>query len=333
WRGDTRLSIMPKPFAVLRHLVDNAGRLVTQDELLVAVWPDAYVQPEVLRRYILEIRRVLGDDAKTPRFIETLPKRGYRFIADVTTASVVPFPEAITGATTLVGRESSMAELHGCLKNALCGRRQVVFVVGEPGIGKTSLVDAFQYEASAIAGVFVVRGQSVEGFGGKEAYYPILEGLGQLARGKWRTLVTNTLAANAPTWLIQFPSLIRADQQAALQREIQGATRERMVRELCEALEIITQDIALVLVLEDLHWVDHSTLAVISAIARRRERARLLLLGTFRAADLILSGSPLKTLRHDLLLHHLSTELTLDRLQDSDVAEYLKVEFAPCDLP
>ena len=64
WRGDTRVSLMPKPFAVLRYLVEHAGRLVTQDELLTAIWPDTYVQPEVLRRYILEIRRVLGDGAR-----------------------------------------------------------------------------------------------------------------------------------------------------------------------------------------------------------------------------------------------------------------------------
>src|SRR5262245_61217690 len=136
WRGDTRLSIMPKPFAVLRHLVDNAGRLVTQDELLGAVWPDAYVQPEVLRRYSLEIRRILGDDAKAPNFIETVPKRGYRFIADVTVENALRLSEGTTIATKLVGRESSMAELDSFLKNALRGRRQIVFVVGEPGIGK-----------------------------------------------------------------------------------------------------------------------------------------------------------------------------------------------------
>ncbi len=63
WRGETRISLMPKPFAVLRHLVEHAGHLVTHDQLLGAVWPDTYVQPEVLRRYILEIRRALGDRA------------------------------------------------------------------------------------------------------------------------------------------------------------------------------------------------------------------------------------------------------------------------------
>jgi DNA-binding winged helix-turn-helix (wHTH) protein len=80
WRGNTRISLMPKPFAVLRYLVDNTGRLVSHEELLNAVWPDTYVQPEVLRRYILEIRRVLGDEAADSHFVETLPKKGCQFI-------------------------------------------------------------------------------------------------------------------------------------------------------------------------------------------------------------------------------------------------------------
>src|SRR5262245_38683438 len=64
WRGETRIPLMPKPFAVLRYLIDHAGRLVTHDELLAAIWPDTFVQPEVLRRYILEIRKALGDPAE-----------------------------------------------------------------------------------------------------------------------------------------------------------------------------------------------------------------------------------------------------------------------------
>jgi hypothetical protein len=95
--------------------------------------------------------------------------------------------------------------------------------------------------------VSVARGQSVEGFGGKEAYYPLLEAIAQLARGALKPLVVETLARIAPTWLIQFPSLVRPEQQVVLQREILGATRERMVRELCEALEVITATAPLVL--------------------------------------------------------------------------------------
>jgi tetratricopeptide (TPR) repeat protein len=325
---------MPKPFAVLQYLVEHPGRLVTHDQLLSAIWPDTFVQPEVLRRYILEIRRALDDRAEAPRFIQTFPKRGYQFIAPVTDDAV---PNEVEGApatiTPLVGRGSALDDLDRCLSKALTGQRQVVFVVGEPGIGKTSLVDAFQRASASRAGVAIARGQSVEGFGGKEPYYPLLEALGLVARGPSGAFVVETLATCAPTWLIQFPSLIRPDQQAALQREILGATRERMVRELCEALEVITRTIPLVLLLEDLHWVDPSTVDVISALARRREAAKLLLVGTFPPADLILSESPLKMLRHDLQLHHLSHEVELERLGAADVADYVTAEFSPGDVP
>ena len=106
------------------------------------------------------------------------------------------------------------------------------------------------------AGVSVARGQSVEGFGGKEPYYPLLEALGQLARRPAENRVVDLLARHAPTWLIQFPSLVREEQQAGLHREILGATRERMVRELCEALEVMTQTDPLVLILEiSIGWI------------------------------------------------------------------------------
>lgn len=84
WRGAGKVSLTPKSFDVLRYLVDNAGRLVSQNELLEALWHPTYVNPEVLRKYILEIRRALGDRASEPLYVETQPKRGYRFVAPVT---------------------------------------------------------------------------------------------------------------------------------------------------------------------------------------------------------------------------------------------------------
>ena len=83
WNGEERVRIPPKAFDVLRYLVENPQRLVTQDELLEALWPDTYVNPEVLRKYILDVRKILGDRPDRPEFIETVPKRGYRFVAAV----------------------------------------------------------------------------------------------------------------------------------------------------------------------------------------------------------------------------------------------------------
>lgn len=333
WHEDARVPLMPKPFAVLQYLVERPGRLVTQDQLLHALWPGTHVQADVVRRYIMEIRRALGDRADAPRFIQTFPKRGFQFIAPVTDDPEPLADGAVSSSTRLVGRVAALADLERHLSGALSNRRQVVFVVGEPGIGKTSLVDRFQRDAAGTASLRIARGQCVEGFGSKEPYYPVLEALGQLVRSNVRGPVVEVLASHAPTWMIQFRSLVREDQRAALQREMLGATRERMVRELCEALEAITQTIPVLLVLEDLHWADHSTLDLVSAIARRRDPARLLLVGTFRPGELVASDSPLKSLSHDLNLHRLSHEIVLERLTESDVAEYLAASFGPDDLP
>ena len=83
WRGDERVSITPKAFDVLTYLVDNEGQVLSLDDVLKACWPDTYVNPEILRKYILEIRKALGDQTNDPKFVQTLPKRGYRFVAKV----------------------------------------------------------------------------------------------------------------------------------------------------------------------------------------------------------------------------------------------------------
>jgi len=98
WRGQERMSIPPKAFDVLRYLVENPVRLVTQDELLKKLWPETYVNPEAIRKYILDIRKILGDRPDKPEFIETVTKRGYRFIAPVTDDSATPESDNATQA-------------------------------------------------------------------------------------------------------------------------------------------------------------------------------------------------------------------------------------------
>ena len=334
WRDGERMPLTPKAFDVLRYLVEHADRLVTHDELLDAVWAETYVNPEGIRKYVLEIRRVLGDQRTPPSFIETLPKRGYRFIANVTDqSSRAAF--VTTGDTTenMVGRDAALAELEASLRTASAGQRQIVFVTGEAGIGKTTLIDIFQQHVHIRSNTRIARGQCIEGFGGIEAYYPMLEAVGSLLQQGEDDSLVRTLAKRAPTWLIQFPALLKADQRESLQREILGSTRERMVREICETLEVITAQSTLVVILEDLHWVDPSTLDLISALARRRELSKLLLVGTYRPVEVVLTQSPLKALKQDLLVRHLCREITIERLEESNVAEYLTRTFRTTSLP
>ena len=332
WHADKRAPLTPKAFDVLRYLVEHAGHLVTQDELLEALWSGTYVNPEGIRKYILEIRKVLGDQLTPPVFIQTLPKRGYEFVAPVTDESrTARLDRAAPG--NMVGRHVGITRLENYFQKALDGQRQAVFVTGEAGIGKTTLVDAFQEQVVRQPDVRIARGQCIEGFGGKEAYYPMLEAIGSLIRDATDSSLVQTLTKHAPTWLIQFPAMMKPEQRESLQREILGSTRERMVREICEALEVITAQTPLIVILEDLHWADHSTLDLISALARRRESAKLLLLGTYRPVDVVLSQSPLKTLKQDLLVRQLCQEIAVERLEEPDVAEYLVKMFSADTVP
>src|SRR5262245_17639625 len=176
WRGEQRVPITPKAFDVLRYLVEHPGRLVTHEEILEALWPKTYVNQEVVKKYVLGIRKVLGDRHDQPTFIETLPRRGYRFVAQIieeSSARQSALP--LDRENAIVGRGAAWAGLASALDRALCGQRQVAFVTGEAGIGKTTLVDLFHRHAARHPNMRIARGQCVEGFEAKEAYYPVLE--------------------------------------------------------------------------------------------------------------------------------------------------------------
>lgn len=151
WCGTQALHLKANAFDVLCYLVAHAGQLVTKDALFAAIWPDLEVSEGVLTNCVGELRKALGDTAQTPRFIATVRGRGYRFIAPVmrggpAVAPALPaagvLPVAPAALPLLVGRETELHALHHWRALALQGQRQVVFVTGEMGMGKTTVVDA-----------------------------------------------------------------------------------------------------------------------------------------------------------------------------------------------
>ena len=90
WQGKQEVKVTPKATAVLRSLLERPGQVVTKEELLAAAWPDAVVSDAALTTCIQELRQALHDPARKPRYIETMHRRGYRFIATVTAAPVPP---------------------------------------------------------------------------------------------------------------------------------------------------------------------------------------------------------------------------------------------------
>jgi predicted ATPase len=106
-----------------------------------------------------------------------------------------------------------------------------------------------------------------------------------------------------------------------------------MLREIGDALETISSEKPLLLVFEDLHWADRSTVDLISSLARRRSPGKLMLIGTYRPMDVTLSQHPLKTVKQDLLVHQLCREIALEPLTEGEVAEYLAIESLAAPVP
>src|SRR5262245_530197 len=329
--GDEIVALTPKGFAVLRCLVEHGGQLVKKEALLRAGWADTHVTDAVLKVSILEIRRALGDDAAAPRFIETVPRRGYRFIAPRTPARRTP--GSAVASDGLVGRDGVLAALDERLERARTGRRQLVFLSGEAGIGKTSVIDAVVAHAARDPDVMIAQGASLEHYGATEIYLPVLDAFGRLLRGPGGERVLGVLERHAPTWLVQFPWLERSGDAALLRGDLVGVTKERMLREMAETIEALSASTPVVLVLEDLHWSDYSTLDLLGMLARRREPARVLVLGSYRPVDVIVARHPLRELMQELRVHRQCEEIALEFLHEGDVAAYLAGRFHDPALP
>lgn len=362
WLGNRSIALTPKAFLVLRYLMDRPGQLVTKEELLNAAWPEVYVSDAALKVCIRRLRQTLGDESQVPRFIETIPWRGYRFIGEINNLlpeqlqvhrlpftvpsqeeevsrqqSIVSSPAPSIQLSVLspqyshlVGRDATLAQLHSLLLSVFQGQQQTVLLTGEPGIGKTAVMNAFLTRVDGDDRVWVVSGQCIEHYGAGEPYLPILEAVKRLCHLPGNERFIATLRQYAPMWLVQMPSLISATEQKRLRRALQGTTSDRMLREFADALTYLTAEKPLVLMIEDLHWSDSATLDLLSYLTRRHQHPRLLFLGTYRPGIVTDPEHPLLGLVRELSTHGQCHTITLGLLDAEAVLAYVTSRFPSC---
>ncbi len=335
WRDGSEVKLTPRAAAVLHMLAERAQELVTKQELSDRVWGGMAVGDDALTSCIQELRSALGDDARRPRAIETRHRRGYRLMVPATAvvdrsggaaSSSVLMPEP----SHLVGRIAELEELARGFDRARSGHRQVVFVTGEPGIGKSSLADAFLEQLRTAHAVRIAHGQCLDHHGFGEPYLPLIEALTRLAGGPDGAAVKQILSAQAPSWLSQMPALWTRSERSALATRGRP-TRERMMRELTLAVEAIASDEPLLLKLEDIHWSDASTLDWLAHVARRPEPTRLMVLATFRPTDAAAARGGLSGLMTELALHGQCREIALVPLGLKAIESYLEARLGDDD--
>ena len=303
--------------------------------------PPGRLRPELPREFDLIIEKALAKEKErrytsVAEMAEALRSLRATLTGQWLGAPIVYDKDLIeTRVSAFVGREPELKKLEAFLHQAIEGTGRVVFITGEPGIGKTSLSDEFLRRArTKYPALLVSRGRCVEQYGTGEAYLPFLEAIGALLDGPGRERLAATMRTYAPTWCTQLPAAFASSGTLdRLQQETIGATKERMMREMGDALGMFATTSPIVLLFEDLHWADPSSIDLLRHLCQRINSQRLLIAGTFRPEDIERSNHPLKSFKAEMQAHHLCEEVALSSLGLDHIGEYLNATFAPNDFP
>jgi DNA-binding winged helix-turn-helix (wHTH) protein/tetratricopeptide (TPR) repeat protein len=342
-RGEDEIRVELKVMEVLLVLAEHAGEVVSKRDLTDTVWQTEFIAENTLTSAIAGLRQALGDDARNPTYIQTIPKRGYRLLAEVERERSRPTvagssieaaspPAFLADEATeepdrpvFVARETELARLDHVLDRALAGHGSVAFVTGEAGSGKTALVEEFCRRAQKRnEDLVVASGASNAATGAGDPYGPWRQVLAQLsgdvesrvARGVlsveagrrlWdrtpvfaeavvvsgrdlvETLISGAgLAARAAAvtesapWLGDLTILVK---RKAAEPPDAGLQQGAVFLQVGRVLRTVAATAPVLMILDDLHWADSATLALLCDLGRQLDGSRLLIVGTYRPED------------------------------------------------
>ena len=340
WRGKKEIRLHAKAFGLLRNLLDHPGQMVTKELLLERIWPGVHVTEAILSVYVAEIRKALGEDPKKPVFIETLHRRGYRFIAPVTIDRSTEMSQSTAGneklirpimreaataigAEPIIGREKELTFLLEKLEAALHGTGSVVFTTGPAGIGKTRLVRELRHHAARCG---------FQWFGGK------YEKSGNHPYAAWADMLKGYLQQKGATSLqvligpytAQLASIIpevmpRANSTSKVAPQDSQIERSGLLEVWTHLFVQISREAPLVLWLDDVQWA--GSLELLHHLARNIGNQRVLLLVAYRNDELKMNETLWQTVL-DMNRERLFHPLALEPLEQKEVAQLIsqKVE-------
>jgi tetratricopeptide (TPR) repeat protein len=314
------VALTAKAFDVLLTLIRNNGQLVTKQTLLNTVWPDVVVDDSNLTFTVSILRKALGEPRTGQRYIETVPKQGYRFIAPLQPEA--PDRSPLESFACVVERDQQLHVLMDAFGRAQSGEPQVRFISGEAGLGKTTLVRIFESSVQESGQAVFTSGTCIDHQSQSEPYFPVFQALGKVARSDSRELLLQCLRMHAPTWTARMPALCGQTQTVS-----GGQGQERMLRELEDALIELTRNTTLVMVLEDLQWCDSSTVDVVARLARIVEPARFLLIGTWRPSEARARTHPIEALIRDVCFRSPECLISVPALTKAGVEDLLSRRF------
>ncbi len=285
WRDGEKFSLRSKTWEVLRHLADRPGQVVTKQELLDAVWPDTAVEEKVVAISVSEIRQALDDDARNPRFIETVHGRGFRLLARLNARAVTRDAVGeMTGDIDIAGRSQELERIARAVTLSREGAGQLVSIAGDPGIGKSRLAREVMRRATE-AGSQRLYGRCYEG-AGTPVLWPWVEIINGYLGSRDSDEVRATVGEHGRDLAELVPRL------RAILPEIETEPyadpewgRARLFAAVAEVLSRTALETPLVLAIDDIQWADSSTLQLLRVVAQNAAADNLCLLVIQRTTD------------------------------------------------
>lgn len=345
------LGVMFYELATGTHPFNSATLLGTLQQITTETpRPPAQLNPSLPAAIDALIRRMLAKDASarpSAAQLEAALREIERQQNSGTAGSGALHPPTILFTRRTVGRQPERLELRAAFNSAKSGRGSLLCVAGEPGIGKTTLVEDFLTELATEGQCTIARGRCSERLAGTEAYLPLLEALDALLRAapvrspafrrnpdqatippEGGTTNADTMRQIAPTWYAQVVPLSgESEESSRLLAEVKAASQERMKRELANFLQAVAQAQPLVIFFDDLHWADVSTIDLLSFLAGKFDALNVLIVVTYRPSDMLLAKHPFLQIKPDLQARGVCRELLLEFLTEAEIAEYLALEF------
>jgi DNA-binding winged helix-turn-helix (wHTH) protein len=314
-KGGGSKPITPTVFRILLVLLERAGQVVTKEELMKNVWPDSFVEEGNLNRNVSTLRKALEEKPCDHKYIETIPKTGYRFIAPVRSRQNLTPSRSICNCQgsgpRIVGRAAERNTLWQAYHRAGQGRGSLICISGDVGSGKTALVDSFLDELVQDGQAFhLARGRSSETLTESEPFMPWIEALGRVAKDP---AVAAVIEKTAPTW------------HKEISHGGSGGSR-KMKRELLDFCSEVTSLGPLVIVIDDFHWADIGSVDLLASLAMRLESTRTLAIISYRPAEMKIKGHPFLQVHAELLSRGGSAEISMRPLERKDIEDYLAAE-------
>ena len=234
--------------------------------------------------------------------------------------------ESVSPPFHFVGRELELEELRAAYRQVAAGQGSLVCVSGEPGLGKTTLVEKFLAEVS---GATIARGRCSESLAGSEAYLPVFEAVSDLLRAAGTASAgARILKSVAPAWYVAIALPSREDSSGSPAAESRIAVSQQGVkREIAAFFAELCRIQPLILFIEDLHWADVSTIDLIGYLGHKSHAMRLLMVATYRQSELLATKHPFRQVRLELQARNLAQEISLAFLDDAALHRYVELEF------